>query len=43
MRGFALRVKWLFEWMNPSLGSSRPTEELNGALDTHMHMIYEIS
>ena len=34
-RGFETRVKWLFEGMEPSLGSSRPVGEFNRALDTH--------
>jgi hypothetical protein len=34
-RGFGTRVKWLFECTKPSLGSSRPAEEHNEALDTH--------
>jgi hypothetical protein len=34
-RGFGTRVKLLFECMKPSLGSSRPAEKHNEALDTH--------
>jgi hypothetical protein len=37
-RGFETRVKWLFEGMEPSLGSSRPVGEFNRALDTHTNL-----
>jgi hypothetical protein len=30
-----LRVKWLFEWMKPSLGSSKPAEKHNGVQSMH--------
>jgi hypothetical protein len=28
-------VKWLFEWMKPSLGSSKPAEKHNGVQSMH--------